>query len=214
MWACAAILAASTQSQATEPRVIYDKPIYPGEIVEPRLRELLPPDAATYAIMYRLCLHWGGEPAYDQERAEEIDRGIAENCTGLEAKRDSLRLKYPPGSSVASTLRRVIADLDSFSDNYAWDDPRHHSVLLNHYYEAWAQQAGRHVDALIARRHALSDTVGAATRNMLRVMSANQTRWLRGLLKQIDRLHPQTVAELRAACVRWERETGEKIISK
>ena len=44
------------------------KPIYPGEIVDARMNELLPPDAAEYAANYRLCLHWSGEDAYDDER--------------------------------------------------------------------------------------------------------------------------------------------------
>jgi len=186
------------------------KPIYPGEIVEARMSELLPSDAADYAANYRLCEHWSGEDAYSEERGEEIARGM-ETCNGLEATRDSLLSKYPRGSSVDSTLRWMIAEIDSGSDAYVWDDPHHRSNVLNRYYESWGQGTSQRVDELIAQRRALSDTTSAATRSMVLFMIKVEAGYLNGLVANIDRLHPLTAEEVRSACVRWERMTGEKV---
>jgi len=186
------------------------KPIYPGEIVEERMNELLPSDAAEYAANYRLCLHWSGEDAYDEARGEEIARGM-ESCNGLEAARDSLLLRYPRGSSVDSTLRWMIAEIDSGSDAYVWDDPQHRSHVLNRYYEALGQQTPRSVDELIGKKRALSDTSSEATRKMVQYMIKIETGYLAVVIDNIDRLHPVTAEDVRGARIRWERETGEKV---
>lgn len=199
------------QSSASEPRTRYDTQIYLGEIIEPRLREILPPDAAAYAENYRYCAHWSGESAYDEARAEEIASGMEESCTGLEATRDSLRLRYPPGSTINATLRRVIADMDSDAYNYVWDDPLQKSMVLNRYYEAWGQQTPRRIEELITQRRALSDTTSEATRKVVRFMITVETSYLTEIMANIDRLHPETAKEVRAARIRWERETGEKV---
>jgi len=175
------------------------------------MREILPPDAAEYAANYRICLHWIGEDAYSEERGEEIARGIEGSCEGLEATRDSLRLRYPGGSPVDSTLLWVIAEVDSGSEHYVWDDPRHRSNVLNRYYESWGQQTPRRVDELIAQRRALSDTTSEATRGMVLYMIKIETRYLTGLIDNIDRLHPVTAEEVLEARTRWERVTGERV---
>jgi len=182
-----------------------------GEIIEPRLREILPPDAAEYASNYRFCLHWSGEEPYDSSRAEEIAEGIKESCTGLEEARDSLRRRYRPGSPVDRLLRRVIADVDSNSYEYVWDDPANKSIVLNRYYESSGQGALARVRTLIAQRRALSDTSSAATKSALAWMVKVETGGLAELMANIDRLHPETAKEVREARVRWERETGEKV---
>ena len=174
------------------------------------MREILPSDAAEYAANYRACLHWSGEEAYSDERAEEIAQG-EESCNGLEAVRDSLGLRYTRGSSVDSTLRWVIAEIDSNSYDYVWDDPHHKSKVLNRYYEAFGQQTPRSVDELIAKKHALSDTSSEATRKMVQFMIKIETGYLAGVIDNFDRLHPETAEEVREARIRWERETGEKV---
>jgi hypothetical protein len=210
-WVSGLILLPLVQSCTGEPRTLYEKQIELGEIIEPRLREILPPDAATYAENYQYCLHWSGEEAYDEARGEEIARGIEESCTGLEAARDSLRLRYPSGSTVDSALRRVIAQIDSNSYDYVWDDPHYKSIVLNRYYEAWGQHTPRRIDELIAQRHALSDTASEASRQMVKFMSTVETRYLTEIMGNIGRLHPETAKEVRAACIRWERDTGERV---
>src|SRR5205085_9100933 len=140
-----------------------------------------------------------------EERAKEIAQGM-ESCNGLAAARDSLCVKYPPGSSVDSTLRWVITQIDSDSYDYVWNDPGHRSKVLTRYYESCGQEAPRRVDELIARQKALSDTASQATRKMVQYMIKVETGYLADVIQHMDRLHPVTAEEVRAARTRWERE--------
>jgi len=210
LWAISQRHPVAPQTHVWPPRERIE-PIYDGEIIDLRIKEILPADAAEYASNYRYCVHWNGEPAYDSARAAEIERGIKESCTGLEAARDSLQVKYPRGSSVDSTLRLVIAQIDYDSEDYVWNDPDHRSKVLSRYYEAFGQHTPERVDELIAERRALADTASAATRKNVQYQISVETRYLSEIMENIDRLHPRTAEEVRSALARWERETGEKI---
>lgn len=54
----------------------------------------LPADVQDMFNGEEICTHWRGEPAYDAERAKQIERGIEESCKDRSVKRASLKKKY------------------------------------------------------------------------------------------------------------------------
>lgn len=42
-----------------------------------------------------LCLHWGGETAYDEERGQQIDKGVERDCSIAQKKALKAYKKYP-----------------------------------------------------------------------------------------------------------------------
>ena len=54
----------------------------------------LPADVQDLFNGEEICMHWRGEPAYDAERAKQIEKGVEENCKDRSAKRTALRKKY------------------------------------------------------------------------------------------------------------------------
>lgn len=54
----------------------------------------LPADVQDLFNGEEICTHWRGEPAYDAERAKQIERGVEESCKDRSAKRAALRKKY------------------------------------------------------------------------------------------------------------------------
>lgn len=184
--------------------------LYEGDITHLRLMELLPQDAANYADRYQYCLHWSTEPTDNPERAAEVEEGIKVSCTGIEAQLDSIRNKYPPSSRVAVVLARVIADIDSGSYAFVLDDPGHRSLVLNRYYEAYAQEMPQRVDKLIAERHKHANTKDARLRDVQKYMAQVLTKQLAEVTANNDRLHPKTARDLRLAREKWERATKGK----
>ena len=54
----------------------------------------LPADVQDLFNGEEICTHWRGEPAYDAERAKQIESGVEESCKDRSAKRATLRKKY------------------------------------------------------------------------------------------------------------------------
>jgi len=54
----------------------------------------LPADVQDLFSWEESCTHWRGEPAFDAERAKQIERGVEESCKDRSAKRATLRKKY------------------------------------------------------------------------------------------------------------------------
>lgn len=54
----------------------------------------LPDDVQDLFSWEESCTHWSGEPAFDAERAKEIERGVEESCKDRSAERATLRKKY------------------------------------------------------------------------------------------------------------------------
>ncbi|RYD54027.1 MAG: hypothetical protein EOP60_08820 [Sphingomonadales bacterium] len=56
--------------------------------------EGMPRDIQRYVAQRGDCEHWTGEEPYDAARKAEIEANVAESCTGLDARLESLRKRH------------------------------------------------------------------------------------------------------------------------
>lgn len=67
----------------------------------------VPADVAALIERWEMCQHWAGEEPYDEERRQEILRGIAASCPGNEDTRAALERRYADRPDVLAKLREL-----------------------------------------------------------------------------------------------------------
>ncbi|NML07277.1 hypothetical protein [Sphingomonas sp. G-3-2-10] len=107
----AATPVAVTNSAPLVTRVVPPEPV---AAVEPALTENelavypeargMPADVQRYLVKRADCEHWAGEEPYDADRKAEIERNVAESCTGIDAQTAALRTRHANDSVVAGML--------------------------------------------------------------------------------------------------------------
>src|SRR3989344_236069 len=83
----------STEIKDDSPYVQYEF-MERGEMVYQRLYEYFPEGMADFLDSYRNCQHWGGEEAYNEERANDISQGVASSCIDFELEEKAIEKKY------------------------------------------------------------------------------------------------------------------------
>ena len=192
---------------ADRPYKKYEHSIYDGELIELRLNEVLPSDAAKYVHDYRYCRHWQGEDAYDKERSETIKRGINESCSELDEKKKYIERKYPEGSTEARIIHSIIKEIDAGESfpSFVWNDPERESRVLNEYYEAKAQSVIRELGTQIPKYEAafkkLKDNKSTDNKELeTRIWRLKvQQKYLKDVIGNIDRLHPLTRGKIKTS---------------
>lgn len=76
----------------------------------------LPADVQHVFNGEEICTHWRGEPAYDAERAKQIERGIEESCKDRSVKRASLKKKYQGDRDILFVLDNLNSTGSGSSD--------------------------------------------------------------------------------------------------
>jgi len=67
----------------------------------------LPADVQDLFNGEEICTHWRGEPAYDAERAKQIESGAEESCKDRSAKRSALRKKYQGDRDILFVIKNL-----------------------------------------------------------------------------------------------------------
>lgn len=81
-----------------------------------RLERSTPREAVDFIQRWAGCAHWGGEEAYDADRARQIRRAVRElRCDRLDRDEAALRRKYAGRTA-------VLAALDVGKDQIAWPE--------------------------------------------------------------------------------------------
>jgi hypothetical protein len=192
----------------------YDNPIYPGNLVELRLKEALPPDAADYVSRYRQCIHWRGEDAYDAARAKDIQKGIEKSCSDLEERKEVIGRKYPHGSKESRLIQSILEEVEKgeSTPSFIWNDPEGKSKVLDEYFEAQAQYVVHELEKQIPeyeaavsafKKHGSSRQKDESEERRLKekldmiIFRLNvQKKYLAEVIKNSRRLHPLTRKEI------------------
>src|SRR5215471_3259313 len=71
------------------------------------LRKGMPDDVVSFIRRAVECNHWGGEDAYDKERAEFISKAVEKaGCSKLDADEKELRRKYRNQPKILETIEK------------------------------------------------------------------------------------------------------------
>ena len=65
----------------------------------------MPRDVQAYIVRWSDCMHWAGEPAFDEDRRRQIDRGIEKSCTGVDALGARLRARHAAHPAVLDRIK-------------------------------------------------------------------------------------------------------------
>ncbi|GLH67167.1 hypothetical protein [Geothrix edaphica] len=176
----------------------YDRSVSDAELFTQRLNEVFPSDIAVFIDRYRICQHWLGEDAYDEERGKDIERGITENCNGLKELESQIQIKYKTNEPLLMKMRQAIKDTDNGDTfpSFIYDDPQRKSKFLNEYYEAKAQYIIKTLEKqlpnynyILERNRKISGVELLEELASARYGLEIQNRYLSGVNNNIDRIN-------------------------
>jgi hypothetical protein len=176
-------------------------------LLEARLKEVLPLDAAGYVSNYRICRHWQGEPAYDEERARQIKKGIEENCRELEKTRIEIEKKYPAASKEQHVISSILKEVNTGNSipSFVFNDPERKSKALVAYYRekvqsianALTEQVPRHERAIKYAREKKAPPNASESLETTGYLLNVQQRYLQDVTQNMDRLDKKSISILK-----------------
>jgi len=190
----------STEIKDDSPYVQYEF-MERGEMVYQRLYEYFPEGMADFLDSYRNCQHWGGEEAYNEERANDISQGVASSCIDFELEEKAIEKKYTndPKLREMKVTKEEIDSGESMNYSFVWNDPKKESKVLNKYTEAEAQWILKTVQEQMQEFDvALKNKADSQKMADIRFRLGVQKSYLNSLIPEIDRLHPITRKEIEA----------------
>ncbi len=178
-----------------ETKLVQDRPYVKYDFIKERenfefkrTQEYFPPEMADYLEKYIMCTHWSGEDGYDEERGNQIELGIKENCIDFDQAEKNIKDKYEsdPIFSIFLTTKQEVENGESGS--FVYDDPKKQSIVLNRYFEAMGQYVAEEVSKDM-KEYGTADVKEKAN---LEYLLSVQNGYLLLLIPEINRLHPTT----------------------
>lgn len=94
----------ATPTAAPTPAPTPDAPFNAQQLTTYPEAKDLPGEVQHFVARYQDCVHFMGEPDYDDARRAYLDEAVKELCTGIDAETARLRKKYAGDAGVTARL--------------------------------------------------------------------------------------------------------------